>query len=52
MGKIAKELIFFCSRYCKGTKQNEISKCIKGVLNNGKQTKYGKNRKIGNMQIA
>ena len=31
-------------RYCKGTKENDISKCTKSVLNNGKWAKYGKNR--------
>ena len=33
----------FVFRYCKGTKENGISKCTKSVLNNRKWAKYGKN---------
>ena len=33
----------FVFRYCKGTKENEISECTKSVLNDEKWAKYGKN---------
>ena len=31
------------TQFCKGTKENGISKCTKSVLNNRKWAKYGKN---------